>query len=143
MLIHGKSMSKIQEALDAIRNLEFQITAEVRKGTQRDKVKIKMWRVAHAEYTVQLGALHADNRVTPLDAKDSGADKFRAQQQQAADLKRQEFADKQAAAAQIAAAQNAAAMSPPVQVPEPVSPTVNIPAPTAPTPTAPTLPKQK
>ena len=89
-------MGKIKEVMEAIQEVERQITIQVKKGTNRDKSKIKKLRNEHDSLTASLATLHEDDRETPKDKKDVSGQEHRDNTTKKQEDKQKEFDKKQA-----------------------------------------------
>ena len=84
-------MPKVIEVRKAIDACDKKITAEVKRGSNRDRVAIRSLQVEHEKLTKSLALVLQDNREQPVDSKDQTGEVYRQEQEDAQKQKRREF----------------------------------------------------
>jgi len=84
-------MTKVIEVRKALVACEKKITEEVKRRSNRNRVKIRDLQVEHAKLTNSLAALLKDNREETVDTKDDTSETFRAEQEEKQTEKRLAF----------------------------------------------------
>ena len=79
---------EVRKAIDAC---EKKITEEVKRRTNRDKVKIRSLQVEHDKLTKSLAEVLKDNREETIDTKDNTGEVYRKEQEDAQKKKQLEF----------------------------------------------------
>lgn len=74
----------------AIRNVDKLITAEVKKGTGRDKVRIRKLQIEHKTLTASLANLHEDDG-TPKDKNDQSGHELKKEDTKKKEEKQEAF----------------------------------------------------
>lgn len=86
----------------ALEAVDKKLTLERKKGTSRDKGKIKQLRTEHFALTNSLAGLHGDDGNTPKDKKDVSGDELKQARIKKQEEKEKEFEKKQAEILEIA-----------------------------------------
>ena len=87
-------MTKVIEVREALVECEKKLTVQVKRRSNRDRVKIRELQVEHAKLTNSLAALLKDNREETVDKTDDTGETFRAEQEEKQTEKRHEFEKK-------------------------------------------------
>ncbi len=69
----------IGEVMAEMQRMDAEITAEVHKGTKRDKARLRLLQDKHSQLSRTLAALQKPDRESPLDPRDTSGLEFRKQ----------------------------------------------------------------